>query len=231
MISKDTKLLLISPHPDDETLGCGGLIRKIKKAGGEVYVQIMTYGDEAQYGGYSEKSVREQELQDVMNYLEVDDYEVFFPGEEFHLKLDGIPEKTLLDKIEKNSRLSLNQLNPNMVGIPAENSTNVDHRVTYRAAFTALRPRPHHLKSFTPIVFTYDNLTYWNYQNFEANWFVNIDDEIDEKIHALSLYATQMRDDPHERSLDNIRRFHEVLGRAQGVNCVEQFYLNRLYHS
>lgn len=231
MISKETKLLLISPHPDDETLGCGGLIRKVKKAGGQVFVQIMTYGDEAQYGGFSEKSVREQELSEVMNYLEVDDYEVFFPGEDYHLKLDSLPEKELLDMMEKNARLNLNQLKPTMVGIPAENSYNVDHRVTYQAAFTALRPRPHHLKSYTPIVFTYDNLAFWSHKSFEANWFLNIDSEIDEKLHALSLYATQMREDPHERSLDNIRRYHEVLGRAQGVKHVEQFYLNRLYFS
>ena len=229
MIDSNTRLMLISPHPDDETLGCGGLIRKVKKAGGKVYVQIMTYGDEAQYGGFSEKSTRQKELEDVMSYLEVDDFEVFFAGEEYHLKLDNLPEKALLDKIEKEARLNLNSLQPNMVGIPADNSYNVDHRMTYLAAFTALRPRPHHLKSYCPLVFTYDNLAMWSHTPFVGNWFVDIGNEIEEKLDALKLYASQMREDPHERSIENIRNHHSVLGRAQGVGFVEQFQINRLF--
>jgi len=230
LISNDTRCLIISPHPDDETLGCGGLIRKIKKAGGEVYVQIMTYGDEAQYGGFSESSTRESELSAAMNYLEIDDYEVFFAGDEYHLKLDTLPEKDVLDKIEKGSRLSLNELNPNMVLIPASNSYNVDHRVTYQCAFTALRPRPHNLKSYSPVVMVYDNPSFsWSDAPFRANFFIDIEEEIEEKLHALSLYASQMRADPHERSLENIRKIHEVIGRSQGVRYAEHFELIRYF--
>jgi len=38
------KLLVIAPHPDDEVLGCFGLIKKIKKNGGKVYVEFLTMG-------------------------------------------------------------------------------------------------------------------------------------------------------------------------------------------
>ena len=40
----EERLLVIAPHPDDEVLGCGGLINKIKSEGGKVYVQILTMG-------------------------------------------------------------------------------------------------------------------------------------------------------------------------------------------
>ena len=152
MIDQNTKLLIVSPHPDDETLGCGGLIQKVKKAGGKVYIIIMTYGDEPQYGGFSECSTREKELEDVMKFLQVDGYEVLLPGDKYHLKLDSIPEKEILDLLEKKSQYSLNNLKPNLVAIPAPNSYNVDHRVTYQCCFTALRLRPHHLKGFSPYV-------------------------------------------------------------------------------
>src|SRR3990167_4258794 len=42
---KKQKLLVIAPHPDDEVIGCGGLIAKIKDAGGQVYVLFLTVGD------------------------------------------------------------------------------------------------------------------------------------------------------------------------------------------
>ncbi|SVC04051.1 uncharacterized protein METZ01_LOCUS256905, partial [marine metagenome] len=37
---KNESLLVISPHADDEVLGCGGLMDKIKKSGGSVYALI-----------------------------------------------------------------------------------------------------------------------------------------------------------------------------------------------
>ena len=43
---QDERLLVIAPHSDDEVLGCGGLISKIKKSGGKVYVLIFNLGFE-----------------------------------------------------------------------------------------------------------------------------------------------------------------------------------------
>jgi LmbE family N-acetylglucosaminyl deacetylase len=39
------KIMILSPHPDDETLCCGGLIQKAHAAGAEVYVSFLTSGD------------------------------------------------------------------------------------------------------------------------------------------------------------------------------------------
>lgn len=43
--SKQTRLLVIAPHCDDETLGCGGIIQEVIGAGGQVLVVAMTNGD------------------------------------------------------------------------------------------------------------------------------------------------------------------------------------------
>jgi len=39
------RVLIVAPHPDDETLGCGGLMQAASRAGAEVYVALMTNGD------------------------------------------------------------------------------------------------------------------------------------------------------------------------------------------
>ncbi len=43
--TQDDTILVIAPHPDDETLGPGGYIKKAVKSGADVYVVLMTYGD------------------------------------------------------------------------------------------------------------------------------------------------------------------------------------------
>lgn len=39
------KILVIAPHPDDETLGCGGLIRRTIEGNKSVYIVLLTGGE------------------------------------------------------------------------------------------------------------------------------------------------------------------------------------------
>jgi len=53
------KILVISPHPDDETLGCGGTLLKFGKEGNALYWLIITT--------ITESLVREKEISVVSN--------------------------------------------------------------------------------------------------------------------------------------------------------------------
>jgi LmbE family N-acetylglucosaminyl deacetylase len=44
-VDGSTKLLVIAPHPDDETLSAGGLMQRVREAGGQVHVVYLTDGD------------------------------------------------------------------------------------------------------------------------------------------------------------------------------------------
>ncbi|TFU17761.1 PIG-L deacetylase family protein [Thermus tengchongensis] len=44
-----TRLLVLAPHPDDESLAAGGLIQRVRQGGGEVYLAWMTLGDGFQW--------------------------------------------------------------------------------------------------------------------------------------------------------------------------------------
>lgn len=43
--SAKTRLLVIAPHPDDETIATGVLIQQVRAAGGEVQILLLTAGD------------------------------------------------------------------------------------------------------------------------------------------------------------------------------------------
>jgi len=44
-IKQGERLLVVAPHPDDETLGAGGLIQRVVARGGEVRIVLVTAGD------------------------------------------------------------------------------------------------------------------------------------------------------------------------------------------
>lgn len=44
-VSAQTRLLVVAPHPDDETLGCGALIQQVQAVGGAIHLLLLTDGD------------------------------------------------------------------------------------------------------------------------------------------------------------------------------------------
>ena len=44
-VKRGERLLVVAPHPDDETLGAGGLIQRVLAHGGTVRVMLVTAGD------------------------------------------------------------------------------------------------------------------------------------------------------------------------------------------
>ena len=94
---KNLVVLIIAPHPDDEVLGCGGLISRVKAEGGKVHVLCFTVGDIKQYGGYSHTEKRIKEMNKVMKYLKVNSFNLALVGDKYHLKLDKVPQKNLIN--------------------------------------------------------------------------------------------------------------------------------------
>jgi LmbE family N-acetylglucosaminyl deacetylase len=45
VVGHEERLLVIAPHPDDETLGAGGLVQRVLSQGGRARVVILTAGD------------------------------------------------------------------------------------------------------------------------------------------------------------------------------------------
>ena len=100
------KLLVIAPHSDDEILGCGGLISKVKKGGGKVYVLIFNLGFEKDDTKESQEK-RKNEVMNAMSTLNVDGYHVVHDKPDNNRDLDAKPLHSLIEIIETTSNVSL----------------------------------------------------------------------------------------------------------------------------
>lgn len=226
------RLLVISPHADDESFGCAGTMARIKELGGEVYVIVCSVGDLKHYDGTEcvvTGNTREQEFIDVMEYLDVDDYDILYRDAESHLRLDAIPRRDLIHRIERESKLAYDKLQPTMVAIPVS-SYNQDHEAVFRAAFTAARPGVPSIKPFQPLVLGYNNTSlFWSLERekFHPNFYIDISNHLEQKLHALSLHKSQMRDSIHHSSLQNVEYTARLRGSEISVEAAEGYMVFR----
>ncbi len=222
---KDARALVISPHPDDEVIGCGGTISRIVNEGGEVFVLFGAVGKCRQLvTGQTDENVRLKETKKVSKKAGYR-YKFMFVGDEF-MHLDSIPRKRLIDPIED----CVAELKPDIVFIPFRNSYDQDHVAMFNAAITALRPRPQKVRHFVPIVLEYEEPYCWGSDDsFVPNFYVDISKFLVKKIELLKLHATQCRKDPFARSAENLVRLAGLHGTAVGVEAAEAFRLLRCY--
>ena len=221
---KDEKLLVIAPHSDDEVLGCGGLISKIKKDGGKVYVLIFNLGFEKNDTKDSQEK-RKKEVQDAMDALNVDDFHLVHDKSDNNRDLDAKPLHSLIEIIESTSNVSLEKVSPTIVAIPTIFSHHQDHVHLHHACIAALRPISTPVSN---IVLSYEAPEHsrWSASGiFEPNLFVEIDDVIDKKIEAFLKYDSQVR--PGGRDADSIRSQAKYRGQEVGKNLCEAFFVHR----
>ncbi len=226
------RLLVISPHADDESFGCAGTIAKIKSLGGEVYILVMSIGDLKLYNGQEgivTGSTRMDEFAKVADFLKIDGYDIAYTDAESHLRLDAVPQRDLIHIIEQSSSVALDKIQPTMVALPAI-SYNQDHVATFKAGFTACRPHDPTVKSFPNIVLSYDNQTlFWNvdYDKYHPNFHVDITDFLDAKLKALSLHKSQLRHSPHHCSIENMEYLARTRGHEISVAAAEAYVCHR----
>ena len=69
------RVVLFAPHPDDEAIGCGGTLARLRRAGCEITVVVVTDGAQGDPEGYAEGdvvAVRRGELEAALKVLGVE---------------------------------------------------------------------------------------------------------------------------------------------------------------
>lgn len=229
---KEQRLLVISPHADDEAYGCAGTIAKIKASGGEVFIMVMSIGDLKHYdktGAIVKKETRKEEFIKTAEFLKVDDYDIVYEETDKHLRLDAVPKRELIAAIERTSKVSIDRIKPTIVALPAI-SYNQDHCAVFHAGFTATRPHLPDVKPFQKIVVSYDNPTlFWNteYDKFHPNLYVDISEYLEIKLKAMAFHKSQLRNSLHHCSIENLKNLVHLRGREISVEAAEAFMCYR----
>lgn len=217
------RVLVIAPHSDDDILGCGGMLKKVKDAGGETHVVIATIGDVHFYhkGEVVTGAVREEEFYNALSILGVDSGRILYRHSEQRLNMLPIVDIiTELDDI-------IREIKPTAVFIPYP-SFHQDHKTVFEASFAALRPTP--ATDFVKFVAMYEYpFVVWDAANQGGSKFhIDITNEIEYKVNAMKQHVSQIREANHLISPQTIKTWAANRGIEVGVPYAEAFKLLRM---
>ena len=210
------KIMIIAAHPDDDVLGCGGVMSKYNQE----YIFRVVFIAEGSTCRFSEIHESNEIQVDAINERKSSAIESLrFLGIEdimfYNLpcgRLDAVP----IIEINKIIESEIDDFKPNIVLVHSPLDNNNDHRIINRSLMMAARPGVFdHLNN----VVEYEVLssTEWNFSSsFLPNIFIEISEvDLNNKWAALSCYQSEISDFPHPRSLEGVK----ALARYRGIQC------------
>ncbi len=218
------RVLVISAHPDDETLGVGGTITRHVRDGDDVTVMIVTDGVTARHDvtGPQRDAVRK-----ACAVLGVED-----------VRLAGLPDQRLdggpLLEVIKPIHELVKELEPEVVYTHHRGDANQDHRTIFAATMVAVSPI---VGNPVRRVYCYEvsSSTEWAPPmpewSFQPNHFVDISQTLETKLEAFEAYRethqTEVKRYPHPRSPEAVRVYAQQRGISVGMESAEAFMLIR----
>ena len=232
-------ILVIIAHPDDEVLGMGGTILKHAKNGDRVTVAYLTTGITSRRSvNYKtnpkyeptkkqDANMRKQiselrsDAKKVCKFLKVKKTMFFdYPDNE----LDTISLLKIIKTVEK----LVKETKPERIYTSHFGDLNIDHRIVYESVLTAVRPTELTVKEI--LCFELLSSTEWSFSyEFKPNYFIDIKNELENKIKAMKLYKNEIRKYPHPRSVESIKHTACKWGTVSGFFAAEAFQLIRKF--
>jgi len=212
------RILIVSPHPDDESINSGGLIMRAKKEKHKVFVLYMATGTSRQF--VNGETLEEQRIKEAKKASEYGGFDYKIAFNNISTKVDTLPQKDLIEMIED----TVKEFKPNTVIIPYRNSYSQDHRAVAEACISAFRPIPESLHPQPKTILEVEEPTAWPTPS-TPNFYVDISDVMDEKIKLYRCHKSQVTQEPQYRSPENLRRWAGVRGSEIGVKYAEAYNL------
>lgn len=220
------RVLCVAAHPDDELIGAGGTLAKHVDDGDEVQVLILNDGVMARFesetsAARARREERRERAQTIAELLGFEDVTVL---DYWGNQLD---DEALIDVV-RDVESKIDSFDPNVIYTHHYGDLNVDHQIAARAVRTAARPLA---ASSVDRILSFESLssTEWAMPTadtaFQPTVFVDIDEYLERKLDALTIYEDEIRDVPHPRSLRSIRNNNQLWGEKAGFYAAEPFEL------
>ena len=218
------KVLIIVAHPDDETFGCAGYIKKLSLNRNKVSIISFTNGVGARQN-QNLKKIKERKKSSI-NASKILGFKWLAQYDYSDNELDKISLLNIIKIIEKHKK----KFNPHIVLTHNFSDLNIDHRKIAEATLTAFRPEPNEkLEQF--LTFEVPSATDYrilrNKKNFLPNFFVNIEKYLKFKIRAIKNYKKELKPYPHSRSISGIKNLNKIRGNQSGLKYAEAFEIIR----
>lgn len=221
MIAQPKNIVVISPHPDDETLGAGATIAKFTKMGANVSVLIVS-GHLPPLYHKKDFEITKNEAIEAFKILGVHEWKFLeIPATMVHV----CPVAELNKKISN----FIVSKKPELVLIPFPDR-HIDHRTIFDSSVVCCRPVN---KDSPKTVLAYETLseTHWNVPGVEANFFpefyVDVTDSFEKKIQALNEYKSQIKNN-NSRSINACKALAQFRGSQNGCKFAEAFKVVRI---
>lgn len=214
-------ILVIAPHPDDETLGCGGTLLRHVAEGDRVYWLIGTTIKEK--NGYSTDRVnsRQKEIKEVSQMYGFAGYkQLDFDTTE----LDLVPRNILIQQISE----YVNEVEPYTIYLPYRNDVHSDHAQIFDASVACTKAFRY---PFVKKVCVYETLSETEFGmrtddlGFKPNMWVDITKYLDRKIEIMNIFKSELGEHPFPRSTMNIRALATYRGATSGCISSEAFMI------
>lgn len=185
-------ILIASPHPDDETLGCGGLISRCALLGNPITILAMTNGEASHPGDRAWQTrlaaLRQRELRSALRVMGVatpDIVPLFLPDGGLE-ELDG---KTC-QRVQAHIQVLLLSRNIRTVFVPAADDCHGDHRWTATLMANAISTHP--VEHFFSYQIWPPESRSRRIAAAEQSYAHNISDLLDIKRQAIRQYRSQL---------------------------------------
>jgi LmbE family N-acetylglucosaminyl deacetylase len=217
-------VLVIAPHADDESLGCGGLLNKLAGQDTRVHIAYVAVDGFHHYGLPSNTSYEQRisEIKEVVQVFGDATWEILYGNADLIEKMDTVPRRDLVDHFER----LCNEHKPDLLLLPAGTDYDQDHVAVFQAGFAAARPiSPAFGKWLVPHVLTYEmTKIQWAAEPLPRSAaFLDISDRIEAKLESVRRYASQFRPEPHIRSLESVKALASIRGKEIGVDYAEAY--------
>ena len=217
------RVLIIAPHPDDETIGLGGSIAKMSNRGDDIYVLTIS--------GHLPPIYQRKDYEITVNEAK-EAYDILGVKKSKFLEipttmLGDEPVHSLNEKITS----VVSEFSPQIVFCPFPDR-HIDHKLIFESTLVATRPVREGLG--IELVAAYETLseTHWNAPHIEPNFMPNlvidISDFVEKKLDALKCYKSQIPINEGPRSVEAAKALAQFRGTQSGFDFGEALYIVRM---